>query len=121
MKWPCERNACAVWIVGVWGSGDRAGRVRRNDTQALPGLGFKAGSELFEQVCAQGVKSPRGEAASGLAERPITELSPATGLARQCGEQAIEFGLNAGAHPGEHHRQQAGKGEQALAGKSGGR
>ena len=93
--------------------------VRGHDAQALPTLGFKAGGELFEQMCAQGIESPRGETASGLAEGAITELASATGLACQRGKQVVQLGLNAGAHSGEHHRQQTGKGERALAGKGG--
>lgn len=91
------------------------GSVGSNDAQATPALGFKAGSEMFEQARPQGIKSLRGKPAPRLAEGPVTDFTTTTGLARQRGEQAIEFGLDAGAHSGEHQRQQAGKGERALA------
>ena len=59
-------------------------------------------------MCAQTIEGPCGEAATGFAERAITELALATGLACLRGEQAAQFGLNTSAHHGEHHRQQAG-------------
>jgi len=79
-------------------------------------IGLDAATSLVDgrERCRQ-----RGETASGLAEGAITELASATGLARQRGKQVVQLGLNAGAHPGEHHRQQAGKSERALAGKGG--